>query len=154
MTTSFAVTLLCSGCVLPIPSRTTVRQGLSGRVVDSRSIKPIAGASISVQYVTHNCSAGTQTATTDSFGRFRIPGDHQYHWGYLIGIALNYPLPYPRRLGEPDLPASLTISHPRYQLLEYAFPAIPRRNLNYSTPRTEQNKTYRLTPKLMRSQYP
>ena len=146
MTTALTTTLLCGGCVLPIPSRTTVRQGLSGRVVDSRTTKGIAGATVSSQFVTHHRSGGSLTATTDSSGRFRIPGDYQYHWGYLIGIALNYPLPYPR-LGALDLPASVVISHPDYRLFNYSFPAGLQRSLDYSTPHPEQNKTYLLTPK-------
>jgi hypothetical protein len=123
-----------------------VRQGLSGRVVDARTIKGVSGANVSAQFVAHGVSEGSLTATTDASGRFHIPGDYQYHWGYLIGIALNYPLPHPR-LGGPSLPASVVISHPDYRLFEYSFPVVAQRSLHYSTQQPEQNKTYRVTPK-------
>ena len=146
MTTLLTTALLCGGCVLPIPSRTTVRQGLSGRVVDSQTTKGVAGASVSSEFVSHGRRAGSLTATTDSAGRFRVPGDYRYHWGYLIGVALNYPLPYPGP-GSPTLPASVVISHPDYRLLEYSFGTVSKRDLDYSTPQSEQNNIYRLTPK-------
>jgi hypothetical protein len=37
---------------------------------------------------------GHRETLTDDAGRFRFGSKYRFHWGYLIGVALNYSLPY------------------------------------------------------------
>jgi hypothetical protein len=151
MTAALTMTLLCSGCVLPIPSRTTMREGLTGRVIDSRTEQPISGASVSATFVSqHSRAAGTQTAATDASGVFRVPPEQMGHWGFLLSPGLSYPLPYPDRTDRPHVAASVAISRAGYSPLRYTFPTLRQRTadpkLDYDTPQPEQNRTYRLSP--------
>ena len=86
-----------SGCVLPIPNRSIREFGVRGKVVDYVSESPIAGALVldGLDF--------SRRCTTDEEGVFYLPPVRQWHGGFLIGVALNYPiwpcggLPRPQR---------------------------------------------------------
>jgi hypothetical protein len=154
LTPLMAATLAFSlvGCVLPFPSRTCIRDGVTGRVVDARTERPVAAATVTVVYAQsplYEQSSEQQVATTRT-GEFRVPSEYQQHWLYIFGVALNHTWPHPHHFGGPDLPASVTIQHPNYERLTYTFQrqeqptALPDRPTR--VPVVEQSRVYRLTP--------
>ncbi len=105
--------LLLSGCVVPLVHVKQTCGPVSGAVVDARTKTPLTGADIRIMYP----DGGERKARTDSRGKFRFPAKHRCHWGYLIGIALNYSLPYD--CGWFDF-TSITVEADGYQSVAFA----------------------------------
>jgi len=115
------ISLALTGCVIPIPSVSTIATGCDGTVVDARSADPVPNAVVKISHTRRVFSGGVsppitqvKTVRTGNDGRFRLPPTRQYHWGYLFGVALNYPLPYPKRFA-PDRLLKVEASHPDFQ---------------------------------------
>jgi len=118
----FLLSIGLPACVIPIPSVSTVTEGCEGRVVNAQSAAPVSNAVVKVFHTRRVFSdrhplqlTQARTIRTDASGRFKLAPTRQYHWGYLFGVALNYPLPYPKRLGGPDRPFKVEITHPGFQ---------------------------------------
>jgi hypothetical protein len=148
------ITLPLVGCVLPFPSRTCIREGLTGRVVDARTGGPVTAATVTVAYARaplYEHDTERQTATARK-GEFRIRREYLHHWLYIFGVALNHRWPHPDLFGGPDLPASVTIRHPDYEPLTHTFEcheeptALPDRTLRVRVP--GPGRVYRLTPRI------
>jgi hypothetical protein len=150
--TIMTLTLPLVGCVIPFPSRTCLRDGIAGRVVDARTDRPISGATIKVAYAQSPLyhSTAQQQTVTGRTGDFRVRREYQQHWAYVFGVALNHRWPHPDRFGGPDLPAAVTVEHLDYEPLTYEFrrqqrtTALPDHAL--SVPLPEPARVYRLTP--------
>lgn len=71
------VGVLSTGC---IPYRFTTRPGASGRVLDSQTQSPVAGAVVSL-----SAQSGHAAAKTALDGSFLIPAQHQW-WVCFIGM--------------------------------------------------------------------
>jgi hypothetical protein len=140
-----ATVTIFGGCVLPIPSRTILRDGVSGRVIDSRTSKPVAGASVTIRFAArHQTGTSRETTRTDEDGGFSVPQQFQQHWGYLLCPGLSYPLPYPQQLGGPLTPKEIAITHRSYRPLNYSS--------SWDLPRDfllapELTRVYRMVPK-------
>jgi|GEM_PF-3967476 hypothetical protein len=151
MLTVMTLALPLAGCILPFPSRTCVRDGITGRVVDARTDRPITGATVSIDYAQpprYDTTTRQQIATSPA-GKFRIRREYQQHWAYVFGVALNHRWPHPDRLGGPDLPTGVTVEHTDYEPLNYAFQRQPSTNVlpdgSLPVPVPEQSRVYRLT---------
>jgi hypothetical protein len=141
-----------AGCVLPFPSRTCVRNGITGRVVDAHTEAVVTNANVTVAYAQppfYEQPTEHQVMSTRT-GEFRVRSEYQQHWFYIFGVALNHPWPHPHHFGGPDLPISVTIQHPDYEPLTYTFQrkeqptALPDRPMR--VPIVEQSRVFRLTP--------
>ena len=86
------VPLLLSGCVYPaLFTGKTLAPALAGRVVDDRGA-PVANASIE-RTISGDSELYSRTAQTDSQGEFEFEPLYVRHRYYVVGIALNYPVP-------------------------------------------------------------
>ena len=111
--------LVASGCVVPFPSWTEVAPALSGTVTDATS-----GQTLSSVTVTHKFDEEIHRKVyTNQNGRFTLGELQQFHWGYLFGVALNYPLPYwkvfPGMAVETDLYATCPGYRPYHRKMEF-----------------------------------
>ena len=88
--TALGCVFLLPGCIVPLPHVKRTCGNVSGTVVDAETNAPMAGARVRIVYP----DGGAREARTDGRGTFRFPPKHRFHWGVVIGIALNYSLPY------------------------------------------------------------
>ncbi len=79
-----------SGCVVPFPHVKQTCGPVDGKVVDSRTGRPVCGATVRIRYP----DGDARETHTDDQGRFEFGRKYRLHWGVMIGIALNYSLPY------------------------------------------------------------
>ena len=75
--------LACGCCVLPIPVYYTHGPGVSGKVLEAGTEKPIHGAKVLVRSQSVNCP--DRYATTKEDGSFRVPADWDIHFGVWVG---------------------------------------------------------------------
>lgn len=72
-----------SGCLLlPIPHRKMEGYGISGRILDAETKKPVAGVLVTE---INNDNRGVTSTRTDDDGNFRIKPHYQWHFGMIIG---------------------------------------------------------------------
>ena len=136
--------LACGGCVFPCPSTTRIAPAIEGCIIDAHTRAPVPGALVEHRY---DDQIGRR-ATTDDDGRFRIGPLDQFHWGYLVGIALNYPVPYWKVFPATPAETRLIVTHPDYQSHERAlrFNA-PAADPNQSSPPDPMDRPIPLTPR-------
>jgi len=79
-----------NGCILPIPHFKKTSGPLCGYIVTHDPNVPVTNAHILVSYP----DGGFRETTTNEQGYFSFPKKIRFHWGVMIGIALNYSLPY------------------------------------------------------------
>ena len=105
--------LLCvGGCLLPVPSRSTIVLGLRGRVLDRNTATAIPDVRVEQMLAPDFVKA----SISGNDGSFDIHPVGQWHWGRSVGLALNHRLPHEKRfLGEP---VPLRLSHPDYESKE------------------------------------
>lgn len=148
--------LSLTGCVIPVPSVSTIATRCEGRVVDARSAAPIPNAVVKIEHTRRVFLEGhpppvtqTRTVQTDPEGRFKLPPTRQYHWGYLFGVALNYPLPNPKRFA-PDRPLKVEASHPDFQTSVWNA-SLRKTGYNAIEPVPTDNFVIKMSPKPTRS---
>lgn len=109
----FPILLLgVSGCIVPMPSKSTIAHGLRGKIIDNETGAPIYAAHIDI----HLTSNILQQCISSDDGTFNTDPFVQKHWGHYYGLALNHKLPPPKRFfGEP---LQVRIMHPEYESKE------------------------------------
>lgn len=114
-----------AGCVVPAPSTSRVAPGIAGSVFDADSGRPVQGARIEHRFDRRMHA----TATSGAGGGFAVGELRQRHWGLLVGLALNHPLPYRKvPLGGPsttELSVTHRDYHPHRQQLTFGGPPDP-----------------------------
>lgn len=94
-TALLCLTILTTGCVVPVPHRRVHVQGVDARVVDAADHTPVAGARITA---VDDEEALTET---DANGRFVLEPVHGWHGAYLVGpvsysLFPHFDIPSPR----------------------------------------------------------
>ena len=97
------IALSFAGCVIPIPHTSYRFLAMDGRVVDSRSRQPVAGALIALH------AHPTTKTKSDANGCFHFPDYHNFHLGLAPGICA-YSWPSGQHWNQ-----ILDISHPLYE---------------------------------------
>ena len=122
---AFLLLVVPAGCVVPAPSTSRVAPGIGGSVFDADSGRPVPGARIEHRFDKRIHAAATSGAN----GGFAVGELRQRHWGLLVGLALNHPLPYRKvPLGGPAT-TELSVTHrdyyPHRQQLAFGGPPDP-----------------------------
>ena len=78
---ALAAALTSGCCLLPIPVYYTHGPGVSGRVLEAGTDRPIPGATVVVRSGAGSDNCPDRTATTKPDGTFRIPTDWDIHFG-------------------------------------------------------------------------
>ena len=97
------------------------RLGISGRIVDASTGRPVAGAKVWFQYQFMTSALALRfpgEAVTDSEGRFRVPSEFRKS-KYLYGVTDD---PSDPAAWKPDVPVKIQVEHPNYQVFRYDFP--------------------------------
>lgn len=97
------------------------RLGISGRIVDASTGKPIAGAKVWFQYQFMTSALALRfpgEAVTDAEGRFLVPSE--FHKSkYLYGVTDD---PSDPAAWKPDVPIKIQVDHPSYETFRYDYP--------------------------------
>ncbi len=75
---AFCLSVVFSGCILPIPHTRTHAPAISGTVISEKTRNPVQNA------VVKDVLFGVET-TTDQLGRFSLPGVKRWHGAYFVG---------------------------------------------------------------------
>lgn len=97
-----------TGCILPFPHVKQTCGEIQGHVVDAKTKLPIQQAKVSVCYP----DGDDRSTSTDAGGNFHFGSKYRFHYAVVIGIALNYSVPYD--MGWNDF-SVITIDAPGYQ---------------------------------------
>lgn len=84
------ISVVCTGCIVPLPHIKKTCGPIQGTVVNEETKSPVQGAELNIYYP----DGGHRRAFTDGAGEFRFSSKYRFHYAYVIGIALNYSLPY------------------------------------------------------------
>lgn len=98
-----------------------MRIGISGRIVDSVTGKPVPRAKVWFQYQFMTSGLSFRfpgEAVTDAEGRFRVPSEFQKS-KYLYGVTDDQSDP---AAWKPDVPIKIQVDHPDYVTFYYDFP--------------------------------
>ena len=97
------------------------RIGISGRVVDSVTGKPVPGANVWFQYQFMTSRLALRfpgEAVTNAEGCFRVPSEFRKS-KYLYGVTDD---PSDPAAWKPDVPIKIQVDHPNYITFQYDFP--------------------------------
>ena len=125
MQTIIAIILLATSGIIfaaeqPLKDCCT-RLGISGRIVDAVTGKPVFGAKVWFQYQFMTSGLAMRfpgEAITGSDGRFAIPSQFVKR-KFLYGITDD---PTDPKAWKPDVPVKIQVEHPDYEVLRYDFP--------------------------------
>lgn len=97
------------------------RLGISGRIIDAVTGKPIEGAKVWIQYQFMTSGLAMRSpgqAVTDAEGRFKVSSEFTKS-KYLYGVTDDSSDP---AAWKPDVPVKIQVDHPHYNILHYNFP--------------------------------
>jgi hypothetical protein len=97
------------------------RLGISGRIVDASTGKPVFGAKVWFEYQFMTSALALRfpgEAVTDAEGRFRVPSEFRKS-KYLYGVTDD---PSDPAAWKPDVPIKIQVDHPGYETFCYDFP--------------------------------
>jgi len=97
------------------------RIGISGRIIDAVSGKPVKNAKVWFQYQFMTSALAMRfpgEAVTDAEGRFRVPSEFRKS-NYLYGVTDD---PSDPAASKPDVPVKIHVDHPDYTTFRYDFP--------------------------------
>ena len=75
---AFCLSVVFSGCILPIPHTRTHAPAISGTIISEKTRNPVQNA------VVKDVLFGVET-TTDQLGRFSLPRVKRWHGAYFVG---------------------------------------------------------------------
>jgi hypothetical protein len=97
------------------------RLGISGRIIDAVTGRPVEGAKVWFQYQFMTSGLAMRSpgqAVTDAEGRFKVPSEFSKS-KYLYGVTDDPSDPAARK---PDVPVKIQVDHPLYDVFRYDFP--------------------------------
>lgn len=97
------------------------RLGISGRILDAVTGRPVEGAKVWFQYQFLTSGLAMRLpgqAVTDAEGRFKVPSEFTKS-KYLYGVTDD---PSDPAAWKPDVPVKIQVDHPQYNVFRYDFP--------------------------------
>ena len=126
------------------------RIGISGRVVDSVTGKPVPGANVWFQYQFMTSRLALRfpgEAVTNAEGCFRVPSEFRKS-KYLYGVTDD---PSDPAAWKPDVPIKIQVDHPSYVTFRYDFPTKAQNRkvpyLRQTYPIFKEGADYKIQPK-------
>jgi len=97
------------------------RIGITGRIIDAVTGKPVKGAKVWFQYQFMTSGLAMRfpgQAVTESDGRFKVPSEFTKS-KYLYGVTDD---PSDPAAWKPDVPMKIQVDHPNYEVYRFDFP--------------------------------
>lgn len=124
--------------------------GISGRIIDVASGKPVEGAKVWFQYQFMTSGLAMRfpgEAVTDADGRFQVPSEFTKS-KYLYGVTDD---PSDPAAWKPDVPVKIQVDHPNYKVFRFDFPTKKQNRkapyLRQTYPIFKDGADYKIEPK-------